>query len=116
MKIRKNGDLFVEAEVAENILEKIRGLMFRELDDKEALLLKFPKEKRWGIWMAFVPQDLALLFLDKEKEIVDKKLAEKLSLDPRSWKIYKPVERCKYVLECNPGKIEEAETGEKLEW
>lgn len=116
MELFLDGESFIEAEAVESFLRKMRGLMFRRLERNRGLLVSFGKEKRWGIWMLFVPQDLGLLFMDGEGKIVDKKYAKRMSLDPRTWKVYKPSKRCKYVLECNPEKVEEVETGDELEW
>ncbi|MFP4633798.1 MAG: DUF192 domain-containing protein [Candidatus Aenigmatarchaeota archaeon] len=116
MEIFYEGEKFLDAERKDSILGKMKGLMFRELKEDEGMLMVFQEEGRWGVWMLFVPQDLALFFLDGEKKVVDKKPAEKMNLDPQTWKVYKPVKKCKYVLECKEEKLKEVEAGEKLEW
>ncbi len=117
MYLEKDGRKIIEdLECVDGIFKKIKGLMFRELDEGEGLLMEFPYEARWSIWMLFVPQDLSLFFLDNEGKVVDKKLAEKMGLNPATWKIYKPEKKCKYVLECNPERFKDLKTGEKLRW
>lgn len=116
LKISKKGKFFIEVEIAESVSEKIRGLMFKEIEEERGLLMIFEKSKRHEVWMPFVPQDLGIFFLDNEKKIVDKKLAKKITLNPKSWQIYKPQKACKYVMECKPKKLDEVETGDKLEW
>lgn len=116
MKVYLNGELFLEAEVAESCLAKSRGLMFREIDEDEGFLMTFDKTKKWSIWMPFTKQDLGVIFLNGDREIVDKMLAEKITLNPKTWKIYKPEEECKYILECHPERMDEIKAGDKLKW
>lgn len=117
MSLEKNNEKIIDnLEHADTTLKKIKGLMFRELEENEGLLMEFSEESRWSIWMLFVPQDLAIFFLDEERKVVDKKHAEKMTLDPRTWKIYKPENKCKYILECNPEKTEDIELGDELSW
>ncbi|MFP4232768.1 MAG: DUF192 domain-containing protein [Candidatus Aenigmatarchaeota archaeon] len=117
MQLKKDKEILIDdLEYADGILRKARGLMFRKLDEDEGLLMEFSRKARWSIWMFFVPQDLGLLFLDENKEVVDKKKAKKMSLNPETWKVYKPEKECKYVIECNPEKIEDIEKGGTLEW
>ncbi len=116
VEVSHKDEKFVEAQTKDSFTGKLIGLMFRRLDKEEGLLLEFSNEGKWGIWMLFVPQDLGLLFLNENKEIVDMKEAKKISLNPETWKIYKPEEKCKYVLECNTEKLNTIEKGEKLKW
>jgi len=116
LKVFLNDELFVEAERADSFLEHLKGLMFNEINKDEGLLLAFEKNRKWSIWMLFVPQDLALFFLDDEGRVVDKKIAEKLTWNPKTWNVYKPAKRCKYVLECHKERINDLEINERLEW
>ncbi len=116
MEIKQKGELFLDVEVASSIFEKMKGLMFREPEDGKGLLMEFKYEGRWGVWMLFVPDDLTLFFLDREKTVVDKEIANKMTLDPGTWKVYKPKEKCKYILECKPEVIDKLEIGDVLEW
>ncbi len=117
MYLEKDGERIIEdLEYAECFLKKIKGLMFREIDESEGLLMEFPREGKWSIWMFFVPQDLSVFFVNSEGLVVDKAYAERITPDPRTWKIYKPKKKCKYVLECCPSHFDDIETGEKLRW
>lgn len=116
LNIYKNEKLLCKAQVADSFLEKIKGAMFEEIAENKGLLIKFRNEGKYGIWMLFVPHDLALFFLNRKGEVVDRKLAKKFTLNPKSWKIYKPRQPCKYVLECNHKKMNEVKVGDKLEW
>lgn len=117
MKIYANDETFIEdVKVAKGILSKMRGLMFRNINNDEGMLFIFKRPSRKSMWMPFVPQDLSIFYLNSEKEVIDKKIAKKLSLNPKTWKIYKPKEKCKYVLECHKEKLEDIKIGDKLEW
>jgi len=116
LKVFSNGKIIADVEVADSMWKRIRGLMFRRIDEKNGLLLPFNEDKRWEIWMPFVPQKLGLIFLDSKKRVVDVKVAVPLTLDPRTWRIYKPDERCRYVLEIHPEKVKSIKPGDTLEW
>lgn len=106
----------MNATVADSTFTKMKGLMFKPLDEGEGLLMVFSEMKKWGIWMLFVPQDLGLVFLDEEKEIVDKIIAEKVTLNPKTWRTYKPDKECKYIVECNPEVLDDIQLNKKMEW
>lgn len=116
MKIFHKNEIFTEVDRAETHWERTKGLMFRNIENKEGLFFVFPDEKKWSIWMPFVPQDLAVFWLDGEGVVVDKKIARKVSLNPLTWKTYNPEEECKYVLECDKNKIDKLKVGERLSW
>lgn len=117
MQLEKDDEKIIGSlKYADSPLKRIKGLMFKELEEDEGLLMEFKNNSKWSLWMLFVPQDLALFFMNEEGKVVDKKLGEKMTLDPRTWKIYKPEEKCKYVLECNPEKLEDIQTGDGLSW
>ncbi len=117
MYLEKNGERIIEdLEYAGRFLKKIKGLMFREIEENEGILMEFSEEGKWSIWMFFVPQDLSVFFLDSKGVVVDRVKAKKVTLDPRTWKIYKPKRKCKYILECSPSCFDDIGIGERLEW
>lgn len=116
MKVSKDEKIFLEAEVANSFLGKVKGLMFREIDENEGLLLVFDSSRRREIWMPFVPQDLSVIFIGKNKKVVDKALARKITFDSDTWRIYGSSEPCSYILECHASKFENFKTGESLDW
>lgn len=86
---------------AESIFQLSKGLMFKK---KGRLLLKFPYEIKHGIWTLFMGFTLDLIFIDKNKKIVD--IIENvcpLSFNPKTWRIYRPKKKCMYVLELESG-------------
>lgn len=93
----KLGNSEIEVFRLKTFLELAFGLMFRK---KGNALLEFRKEGKPGIWMVFIRYPLDLVFLDKNKKIVDYiKNVRPVSFNPKTWKTYYPRKKCKYVLE-----------------
>ena len=101
-------------EIATSFLEKMRGLMFRErLEEGRGMLMMFRKESRHAIWMFGMRFPIDLIFINSERRVVG--ITENfspLALHPKTWKVSKPGEECKYVLEVNSGVARK--TGTKL--
>ncbi len=74
-------------------LSKYRGLMFDRLKGRDGALLDAN-----SIWMLFTPVELDLIFIDKDKRVVDIQRAVPLTLNPKTWKVYKCPE-AKWCLE-----------------
>jgi uncharacterized membrane protein (UPF0127 family) len=85
-----------EAEVADSLLRKSWGLSMRK---SGKMLFVFGLESRPPIDMMLVQEPLNLYFLDSEKRIQEKMRAEPWSLDPRTWKVYRPEEEASFLLE-----------------
>jgi len=100
------------AEVAKTPWAKTKGLMFRaSLKEGEGLLLEFSGETKPSIWMPFMRFPLDLVFIDGEKRVVDIKANVKpMSRNLKTWKLYVPKEKCRWVLEVNAGKTSETKT------
>jgi uncharacterized membrane protein (UPF0127 family) len=86
----------IEAEVADNSITHFFGLSFSK---KKNLLFKMHYEKRWRLWMFGVKFPLKMIFMNKDKVVVDIKNAVPITLDLKTWKIYRPKKPCKYILE-----------------
>ena len=90
----------IEAEVANNLEERGKGLMSREfLDDNNGMLFIFDNENYHSFWMKNTLIPLDIIFISEELEIVDIVYAEPCTDDP--CQSYKPVKPAKYVLEVN---------------
>ncbi len=114
MKICNDDTCIDDVKRKTGVLEKIKGLMFRE---SGRALLEFPQQERHGVWMLGMRFPLDLAFIDREKEIVSiKRDIRPMNLDPSTWKIYRPHRMCKYVLEVESGLLDEKgfERGQKL--
>ncbi len=108
-----NKNITFNVEVAKTIEERRTGLMYRKkLLNNEGMLFIFPREKIIQLWMknTYIPLDV--IFISKNKVIVDiKKNMEKLSET-----IVKSKVRSRYALEFNAGLINklDIEIGDKV--
>ncbi|UCC91226.1 MAG: DUF192 domain-containing protein [Candidatus Aenigmatarchaeota archaeon] len=110
--LTKDKILVKRFETADSVGKKTKGLMFRkELAPDSGLLMVFNYDRKHEIWMFGMRFAIDVVFIDKRKRIVDIKHSVKpMGKNPRSWKIYRPKEPCRYVLEVNPGLIEKTKT------
>lgn len=92
---------------------RLRGLMFRsQLRTDEGLLLVEGHDSRIdsSIHMFFVPFDLAVFWIDSSLKVVDKAIAH-------SWKpAYFSKQPARYILEIHPGRFDEYEIGDTVEF
>ncbi|NIO44033.1 MAG: hypothetical protein GTN36_00565 [Candidatus Aenigmarchaeota archaeon] len=95
MKIKLKNST-IEVEVADNFLKRAIGLSFSK---KKNMFFYLPFESKWSLWMFAVRYPIKMIFMDKNKIVIDIKEGEPLSLNPKTWKTYKPKKPCKYILE-----------------
>lgn len=98
---------------AKTTLERTKGLMFEDKKNfNYALVFEFPSESkvRSSLHMIFVFFSIDVLFLNKNKEIVDK-----ITLNPFTPN-YTPKKASKYVIELPKGKIKGIKLGQKADW
>jgi len=77
-------------QICESIWSKARGLMFSK---KKNLVFVFDKEKRIALHMLFVFFPIDVLFLDKEKRIIE------IKNNFRPFSFYTSENKAKYVVE-----------------
>ncbi len=111
----KAGEKIIMGKVrfASNILERTKGLMFEDKKNFDyALIFEFPQESKIGcsLHMLFVFFPIDVLFLNKEKKVVDK-----VTLNPFVPN-YTPKKPSKYVIELPKGKTKGIKLGQKIEW
>jgi len=113
VKIRKSSSPFtvVNVKYCDTFLSKLIGLMFsRKLKPDHGIVLVENNETRMNtsIHMMFMNYDITVLWLDKQKVIIDKVLA-------RKWvPIYIPKKPAQYVIELHHSKFSEYSIGDKL--
>jgi len=93
--------------------QRMKGLMFEDLKKfNYALVFDFPAESKIGssLHMLFVFFPIDVLFLDKNKKVVDK-----VTLTP-FMPNYTPNAPAKYVIELPHGKAKGVKLGEKASW
>jgi len=90
----------IKAEIADTLMKRMKGLMFRKiLPESEGMLFVFDKEDYHGFWMMNMSFPIDIIFVNKNKEVVDIiKNAQPCKL---SCSTYRPKEKAIYVLEVN---------------
>jgi uncharacterized membrane protein (UPF0127 family) len=96
-----------------SFLCRLRGLTFRRsLNPQEALLLVQPRENRLdaAIHMLFVPMDLAVVWINENKVVVDVQRA-------RRWRpFYIPAQPARYILEMSESWLSSFCIGDQLDF
>ena len=110
MKIKLRNSM-IEAEKADNLWKRAIGLSFSK---KKNMFFILPYEGRWSLWMFWVRYPIKMIFIDKNKTVIDIKNGEPLSFDPKTWRTYKPKKPCKYILE-TPFNLN-IKIGDKIRW
>lgn len=100
-----------EVELAERVWERAWGLSFR---DEGKMLFAFPRDITGGFHMATLSIPLQMTFIDSDKKVIEVKRAEPWTWHPKTWKIYKPEEKFRYVLETS--EFYKIERGDRLKF
>lgn len=112
-KLGQNAVGELRIQVCRSFGDRFRGLMFRSsISPDEGLLLVGGRDSRLdaSIHMLFVPFGLAVIWLNSEMKVVDRKLA-------RPWHpAYIPSQPARYVLEVHPDLYYLFLPGESLEF
>ena len=101
----------IQADVADDMIKRMMGL---SLQEKKNMFFPMPYEDRWSLWMFAVRYPLFMIFIDKNKKVVDVQRGIPITTDPKTWKLYIPKEKCKYILE-TPFNLK-VKIGDKLIW
>ena len=109
-----SGEIIVQrVEKCDTFWKRGRGLMFhRPLAEDEALLFIEKRESTLdaSIHMLFVFFPIAVIWLDAEKRVVDKKLARPFRL------YYAPQRAAQYFVEGRPNLLGRVQIGDRLDW
>ncbi len=98
-----------DARLCTGIISKFMGLMFTKKQN-ESLIFAFSKEHKIALHMLFVFYPIDVLFLDKNKVVVDKKESFK------PFAFYASKAMAKYAIELAAGAIKKSKTriGDKI--
>lgn len=104
-------DSELEVEIAERCWERMWGLSFR---GEGKMLFIFPQEIRGSFHMATLSIPLQMSFIDSDLKVIDVKKAKPWTWNPKTWKLYRPKRKFKYVLET--ADFYQISPGDKLEF
>jgi uncharacterized membrane protein (UPF0127 family) len=103
----------LQAIYCDSFLCRLRGLMFlSHLATEQGLMLVEGRDSRLdtSIHMLFVFMDLAVIWINSDKVVVDTVLA-------RAWRpAYTPRQPARYILEIHPGRLGEFKIGDIIEF
>lgn len=110
MKIKIRNSV-VKADVADNLYKRAMGL---SMSEKKNMFFLMPYEDRWSLWMFLVSYPIKMIFINKDKMVVDIKEGKPITSDPKTWKTYVPKKSCRYILE-TPFDLK-IKIGDKMSW
>jgi uncharacterized membrane protein (UPF0127 family) len=97
-------DITVEAELADNMTMRAKGLMFRKsLPEYGGMLFVFDQPAYRGFWMLNTTIPLDVIFIDADGSVVDVQEMEPCGLNITDCPIYRSKEEAMYALEVNKG-------------
>jgi|SRR5208283_1474151 len=88
--------MIFDVDVADSFWKHFIGLSFSK---KRNMLFEMSYDGTWNLWMFGVNYPLTMIFLSKDKEVVDVQTAKPLSFNPKTWRSYSSKEPCRYILE-----------------
>ena len=96
-----------QVSVANTEAERMQGLSgVKELPKNGGLLMSFPEDSQWGIWMKDMYIPLDIIWLNGEKKVVY--LVANASPELSTTKIFAPKDPARYVIELPAGSIQKA--------
>jgi len=94
----KIGDVKIRAEIADTLIKRTKGLMFKKiLPENEGMLFIFDNEGYHSFWMMNMSFPIDIIWINKEKKVVD--ISKNTQPCKLSCSTYKPKEKAIYVLE-----------------
>ena len=101
-----DGSFVAHVLIAEGEQKLEKGLMGRELNETEGMLLVFTAPRTCSITMRDMNENIDILFIDSKQKVVEMRLnAPPMSSDPSTWGSYKTDKQCLFVLELHAGRV-----------
>jgi len=101
----KLGDGVFHARIASNDNTRIKGLSgVSKMAADEALLMAYPNEDKWGIWMKDMKIPIDIVWLNSDKKVIH--IVKYASPDDSTLKTYIPKAPALYVVELPAGTVE----------
>jgi uncharacterized protein len=94
------GNYTVHADLADNFLKKMNGLMGRKsISEDRGMLFPFSKEGYHAFWMMNMSMPIDIIFIDSNKKVVDVWRDARPCNSTSPCNAYKPKAKAMYVLE-----------------
>lgn len=74
-----------------------------QMDANDGLLMVFPSDSKWGIWMKDMKIPLDIIWMNNEKKVIY--IVTDASPDLGTSKIFTPISDARYVLEVSAGTV-----------
>ena len=104
----KNFVIIKKAKMCKSMFCKALGLMFRSKKPDYGLVFIFNKELRADLHMLFVFFPIDVLFLDKDKKVVD------IKKDFKPFSYYAPKAKAMFVIEMPVGVLKNTRVGDRI--
>lgn len=102
----------IQAGICQTFFQKLRGLMFYPsitLQEGRLFVEKQESKLNASIHMLFMNFDIAVVWMDRQLEVVDVVLAKK-------WRpYYAPIRPAQYTLEIHAGRLHDFHVGDKIQ-
>ena len=106
----KNFVIIKETKLCRSVFCKAFGFMFRFKKPESALIFIFNKERKADLHMLFVFFPIDVLFLGKNKKVVD------IKKDFKPFSYYPPKAKAQFVVEVPVGLLKKTSLGDKIEF
>ncbi|MDK2899329.1 MAG: uncharacterized protein PWQ10_516 [Patescibacteria group bacterium] len=101
------GDSLFSADVVIDETGRNKGLSgVTKVDPNAALLMVFPHESKWGIWMKDMKIPIDIVWLDKNKKVIY--IEKNVSPSVSDSEIFEPKSLAKYVIEIPAGMVDKS--------
>ena len=101
----KLGDGVFRARIALNDDDRAKGLSgVKELAPDQALLMAYPSEGKWGIWMKGMNIPIDIVWLNKDKKVIF--IVKNVSPEESTSILHQPKTPAKYVIEFPAGTVD----------
>ena len=101
----KLGDGVFRASIAANDTDRAKGLSgVTQLASNQALLMAYPSDSKWGIWMKDMKVPIDIVWLNSNKKVVY--IVKNASPENSASKVFTPKSSAQYVVELPAGSVD----------
>jgi len=99
------GDGVFNAQIASNSMSREKGLGdTKQLKSDQALILAYPSDDKWSIWMKDMSVPIDIIWLDVDHKIVH--IVKNVSPDSQTFETFTPKKDARFVIELPAGSVD----------